>query len=226
MKKKVAFIPARSGSKGFRNKNIQKFKGLSLIETAVKSAIESSVFDFIVFSSDSNEYLNIIKNYDPENKQLILHERTSGHLDADEVDKMMIDVLTEVFQDKEELIVTLLYPTSPGRSSKSIAQSMQLFEKSLDKRPVIGVTEFTDYIWTSSPYVYPLNYNPRNRKSRQKHEQIFFKENKSIYIFSFDMLKITGTRVYDTPTLFEMPYKESIDVDNEYDLDLLKMLHE
>ena len=44
MKKKVAFIPARSGSKGYPNKNIQKLQGLSLIEIAVKTAIESKVF--------------------------------------------------------------------------------------------------------------------------------------------------------------------------------------
>ena len=226
MKKKVAFIPARSGSKGYPNKNLQKFKGLSLIELALKNAIESKVFDFIVFSSDCSEYLSIIKKFAPNEKKIFLHKRISGHLDNDEVDKMMIDVLSEIFQDKDDFIVTLLYPTSPGRSSKSITQSMELFEKSMDEKPVIGVTEFTDYIWTSSPYVYPLNYNPKNRKSRQKHEINFFKENKSIYIFSFKKLKTTGTRVYDTPSLFEMPFKESIDVDNKYDLDFIKMLHE
>jgi len=225
MKKKVAFIPARSGSKGYPNKNIQKLQGLSLIEIAIKTAIESKVFDFIVFSSDCNEYLSIIKKFVPNEKKIFIHKRISGHLDNDEVDEMMIDVLSEIFQDKHELTVTLLYPTSPGRSSKSITQAMELFDKSLDEKPVIGVTEFTDYIWTSSPYVYPLNYNPKNRKSRQKHKKKFFKENKSIYIFSFNKLKTTGTRVYDTPSLFEMPYKESIDVDNEYDLDLIKMLH-
>lgn len=223
--KKIAFIPARSGSKGLPDKNIRRIGCETLIEIAVRNAFASNVFDYVLFTSDSRDYLDIIQTSFSSEEGLLLHERKSGHGDGDEVDAMIIEVLEEVFEN-EELNVVLLYPTSPGRSSDSILQASNQFDEFNGSRPLISVTRFTDYVWTNHPYVYPLNYNPRDRQSRQKHKDIYYKENKSIYIFSSSLLKESGTRIYDTPILFEMPDHESIDIDSINDLLYYQLVHE
>ena len=223
--KKLAFIPARSGSKGLLDKNIRKIGDETLIEIAVRNAFESNVFDYVLFTSDSKEYLDIIHGSFSSEEGLLLHERKSGHGDGDEVDAMIIEVLDEVCEN-QELDVVLLYPTSPGRSSDSIIQATNEFGIFNGSRPLISVTSFTDYVWTNQPYVYPLNYNPRDRQSRQKHRNIYYKENKSIYIFNSSSLKKCGTRIYDSPILFEMPDHESIDIDSINDLLYYKLVHE
>ena len=41
----IAIIPARSGSKGLKDKNIKEINGKPLIAYTIESAIESNVFE-------------------------------------------------------------------------------------------------------------------------------------------------------------------------------------
>ena len=59
-----AVIPARSGSKGLRNKNIKKINGIHLIGYSIIISHKIKDIKKIIFSSDSNKYLNIAKNMD------------------------------------------------------------------------------------------------------------------------------------------------------------------
>ena len=58
----LAIIPARSGSKGIKNKNLQKIIGnKSLIEHTYDIAKKSKIFDKIIVSTDSNAYKNYLQ---------------------------------------------------------------------------------------------------------------------------------------------------------------------
>ena len=58
-----AFIPARSGSKGLKSKNIINLAGLPLLAYSVKTAKKIKKIKKIVISSDSQKYLDIGKKY-------------------------------------------------------------------------------------------------------------------------------------------------------------------
>ena len=58
MKDVFCLIPARSGSKGIKNKNIKKIKDITLIEHAARFAKNLSV-ENILISSDSKKYEKI-----------------------------------------------------------------------------------------------------------------------------------------------------------------------
>ena len=58
--RKIAFIPARSGSRRFPNKNITHLGGKPLIVWTVEALVKSNCFDRIIFSSDSIEYYEIL----------------------------------------------------------------------------------------------------------------------------------------------------------------------
>jgi len=60
---KIAIIPARSGSKRIKNKNIVNFFGKPLIYYAIKKAIESKIFDYVVVSTDKRKIANIAIKY-------------------------------------------------------------------------------------------------------------------------------------------------------------------
>ena len=57
----LAIIPARSGSKGIKNKNIKKLNKVTLIEKAYAVARKSKIFDQIIISTDSVLYQNLMK---------------------------------------------------------------------------------------------------------------------------------------------------------------------
>ena len=60
---KICLIPARSGSKRIKNKNIKNFFGKPLIAFAIQLAIKSKLFDKVIVSTDSNKIAKISKKY-------------------------------------------------------------------------------------------------------------------------------------------------------------------
>ena len=59
MKKIIALIPARSGSKGIKNKNILKIANKSLIEISIEHCLKAKIFSKILLSTDSKKYADI-----------------------------------------------------------------------------------------------------------------------------------------------------------------------
>ena len=58
-----AMIPARSGSKTIKNKNIKYLKNKPLIFYSLNFAKNIKLFKKIIFSSDSDQYLKIASKY-------------------------------------------------------------------------------------------------------------------------------------------------------------------
>ena len=56
----VAFVPARSGSKRLKNKNIKEINNQPLIFWTVLKALKSKVFNQIIFSSDNIKYYDLL----------------------------------------------------------------------------------------------------------------------------------------------------------------------
>ena len=126
----VGFIPARSGSKEIKNKNLMKIGGKSLIEIAVQNALKSKYLDFIVFTSDSDKYIKLIKNK-YKSKKLIFIKRPKKYStdkasnfqaikhSCDQLTKMGISLNT----------VVILQPTTPFRNKNHIDNTIKLFFK-------------------------------------------------------------------------------------------------
>lgn len=64
--KKIAIIPARSGSKGLKDKNIIDLCGKPLMAYTIEAAIQSCEFDRIIVSTDSEIYAGIASQYGAE----------------------------------------------------------------------------------------------------------------------------------------------------------------
>ena len=62
----IAIIPARSGSKGLKDKNIRMCAGKPLIAYTIEAAKKSSIFDCIHVSTDSTLYSEISEKYGAE----------------------------------------------------------------------------------------------------------------------------------------------------------------
>ncbi|MDB9976117.1 acylneuraminate cytidylyltransferase family protein [Candidatus Thioglobus sp.] len=62
----VALIPARSGSKGIPNKNIQLLNGEPVLAYSIKAALQSKLIDRVIVSTDSQEYAEIAKFHGAE----------------------------------------------------------------------------------------------------------------------------------------------------------------
>ena len=77
----LAIIPARSGSKGVKNKNIMDINENPFLKYILKTAENVSNIDGIFFSTDSHEYLNIF------NKLKISKNLTYNYLRNENISK-------------------------------------------------------------------------------------------------------------------------------------------
>lgn len=133
-KKKVvfwAFIPARSGSKTIKNKNIIDFKGKPMIAHSILSAKKLKVKKIVV-SSDSRKYLKIAKKYGSD----FLHLRPKKYSRDKSTD---LDVFFNFlnYLDKNKITppnyFIHLRPTTPMRKIKTLKKGINLFLKNNTK---------------------------------------------------------------------------------------------
>lgn len=132
--KKIAIIPARSGSKGLPNKNILMLLDKPLIAYTIEAAIESAYFERVIVSTDSLEYKTIAEQYGAE---VLLR---SAELASDTASSYM--VIEDIIQKVSVFdYFVLLQPTSPFRNAKHIQQAVELFEEAESANFLVSVTE-------------------------------------------------------------------------------------
>ena len=59
----LVIIPARSGSKGIKDKNIKKIKNKPLLSYSIDYAKKCNLVDEIIVSTDSSKYAKIAKTF-------------------------------------------------------------------------------------------------------------------------------------------------------------------
>lgn len=133
----LAIIPARSGSKGIKDKNILKINNINLIEYAILEAKKSNVFKRICLSSDSENYGVYAHKH-----KIDFHKR-SKEISGDKSD--IYDTIFSVldYYKKKNIkfdYFMLLQPTSPFRNYTHIQNAYNLLiDSSVDS--VISVNK-------------------------------------------------------------------------------------
>ena len=127
MNKFICLIPARSGSKRVPNKNIKSFAGTSLLEHAVKRALNSNIFSSVVCCTDSESYADIAEKAGAHIPGLRPKSISSSFSpDFDWVNWAS----HEIKQFYGLSIFAILRPTSPFLSSTTINMACTALQKS------------------------------------------------------------------------------------------------
>jgi CMP-N-acetylneuraminic acid synthetase len=221
MKKYLAIIPARAGSKRLPNKNILFLNGKPLIEWTIQAAKKSKYIDDIVVTSDSNKILEIANKYD------IITLKRPKELATDSA--TTVDVIKHVLNEfnKYEYIV-LLQPTSPLRNEKHIDEAIEMLEtKKADA--VISVCEMEHSpLWSNT---LPDDLSMRNflkeeiKNKRSQDLDKYYRVNGAIYICKTDKFLQENTLfLKDNIFAYIMDRKNSVDIDDEVDFKLAEVL--
>lgn len=91
MKRNLAIIPARSGSKGLPDKNIRLLNGRPLIAYTIDAALQSEQFDEVMVSTDSKEYREIARQYGANVPFLRSKENSSDRAESWDMVREVID---------------------------------------------------------------------------------------------------------------------------------------
>ena len=212
----IAIIPARSGSKGLKDKNIRLLNGKPLLAYSVEAAIGAGLFDV---STDSQEYADIAETYGAD-EPFLRDEQNSG--DASSSWDAVREVLRKYKANgKEYDVCVLLQPTSPMRTAEDIKGAYRMFEEK-NAVSLTSVTEVDHPIqWcfkldetfsmkdlASSPY------KDCRRQELEKH----YRENGAIYIVGAkDIANSTFEFYTDRCVAYIMDRGRSVDIDTLQD---------
>lgn len=158
----VVLIPARSGSKRLKYKNILKLKGLPLIVHTIKFARKITGVKEVFVSTDSEKIKAISKKYNAEVPFLRPKKYSKDNSKDLDVFKHFLRWYRKNNKKEIDLIIHLR-PTTPFRSLKKVHKAINLFKKNKNYDSLRSFTEsdFTPYkMWKKSGNVAkPLFYD-------------------------------------------------------------------
>ncbi len=137
----IALIPARSGSKGIKNKNLLTLKGKTLIEWAVDFATSHSAVMDTYISTDSVEYESLAIKSGAKSLGLRKQELS---LDSSKTIDLALNFIQQLKDQSIQFeYLLLLQPTSPIRFKTELDSAIEIIEK-YKSDAVVSVSEIED----------------------------------------------------------------------------------
>jgi CMP-N,N'-diacetyllegionaminic acid synthase len=213
----IAIIPARSGSKGLKNKNIKELNGKPLLAYSIEAAKESKLFDEIMVSTDSNKYAQIARNYGA-NVPFLRSETNSS--DKASSWNVVLEVLQKYLETGIKFnSICLLQPTSPLRTAKDIIEAYKLLEtKQADAITSVCEVDHSP-LWTMTlPENLSLDeFKKRDSDTPRQLLEKYYRLNGAIYIRRINYNNSTISLNDTNEFAFIMQKEHSIDIDIELD---------
>jgi pseudaminic acid cytidylyltransferase len=213
---RVAIVPARSGSKRIKNKNIVDFFGKPMLGFCIDKLIQSNLFDKVYVSTDSSEYADLARKYGAEVPFLRSAQFSDDFTGTVPVISNFLSILTSV---SSEDLVCCVYPTTPLMQISHIEECLSI------------LNDEADYVFPVAQYSYPIersfqinnNNNlkmlfPDNIEARSQDLKTFFHDAGQFYWAK------SSTWLNCTPMLSEK--SKVLKIDNKYvqDIDTLEDL--
>ena len=222
--KNIAIIPARSGSKGVKDKNIRFMNGKPLMVYTIEAAIKSEVFDEVMVSTDSEKYAEIALKYGA--RVPFLRSAANATDKASSWD-MVDEVLNEYRKCGNEYdTFCLLQPTSPLRTAEDIKCAYNIYNDKADFAVVSVCEAEHSPLWCGHlPPDNDLDGFIRHDSAEQRQSGgKFYRLNGAIYIVNISKF-ITDKYLYSKGSYaYIMPQSRSIDIDTEIDLKLAEIM--
>lgn len=221
----LAIIPARSGSKELKDKNIKLLNGKPLLAYTIEAARESGIFDEIMVSTDSQEYADIAKKWGANIPFLRSDELSNDTASSWDVVKEVIErykILGTEFDT-----VALLQPTSPLRTSNDIVEGYKVLKEKAANF-VVGVCEMDHSpLWSNTlPEDLSMENFIRPEVVKMPRQSIptYYRINGALYIVKVDYLMRTLDIYADRSFASVMRKENSIDIDDQMDFTVAEVL--
>jgi len=221
----LAIIPARSGSKGLKDKNIKLLNEKPLMVYSIEAALQSNHFDEVFVSTDSEQYAEIARDYGAHVPFLRSSEQSSDTASSWDVVKEVLECYGK--RGTTFNTVALLQPTSPLRTAQDINNAFAIMQEK-QANAVVSVCEVDHSpLWCN---VLPENgsmdrFLSKNlvTKGRQNLDT-YYRINGAIYLVNVPYL-LSSQTIYDHGCFaYKMDKRRSIDIDDLIDFQIAESL--
>jgi CMP-N,N'-diacetyllegionaminic acid synthase len=225
----LAIVPARSGSKGIKNKNIIDVCSKPLIAYSIEHGVALKSLDLVeevIVSTDSQEIADLSIKYGASVP--FIRPKKIANDNAKSVDFYFHAIS---FFEKKNIYfdaILLLQPTSPLRPMSVLKNSIELFINSKSDSLISVyqedyINKLVMYTTIDGEVLIPRDTNHNKGVRRQEHGKNLIR-NGSIYITKVDYIKKNKRIISEKPVFVKMKRNDSINIDTEEDLDLVRRL--
>jgi N-acylneuraminate cytidylyltransferase len=215
--KTIAFIFARGGSKGIKNKNLKNFLGESLLERTIKFAIKNNIFNRIVLSSEDKKILSVGEKY---NLDLINRPK---NLASDDSPEWLSWKHAIKFIYKRGILFDLMVVlpcTSPLRTRQDLFKCVYAMNSKVDVVTTIARSNhhpsFNMVVNNKNNYI-NIYSKEKNFFFRRQDTKPIFNLTNSIYVTRPNYVLGKKNMFAGRVKGIEIPQERSIDIDNMFD---------
>ena len=226
MKKKIlCVIPARSGSKGLRNKNIRILNKKPLIAWSIIAAKKCKLIDKIIVSTDSTKIAKVAKKYGAETPFIRPKKFATDKASSFSVLKHAIEFYKN--QNINYDYILMLEPTSPLRDINDIIYCINKIKKT-NIKTIVSLTKVEDqhpnflYSISNKNYLKPYINSKKLYIRRQDVSSLFYLEG-SIYISKISTLLKEKTWYHKNTQAFLVDKWKSLEIDDIEDFKLAEI---
>ena len=226
----LGLITARGGSKGIPRKNIANLAGRPLLAYTCEAGRDSEAISRVVISTDDDEIAQVAW----ENGVEVPFMRPSA---LAEDSTPSIDVVLHALEWLKDVenwtpdILVLLQPTSPLRTAKHIDEALDVMLRA-EADTVVSVVEVPHRF---SPYNVMKLEDGRlnhfwkeavtfNRYRRQELPPLFGRNGPAVLAVNVEVLLERKSFYGDIIVPYIMPVPESIDIDDQFDMEIAEFL--
>jgi N-acylneuraminate cytidylyltransferase len=215
----VGLIPARGGSKGVPRKNLQLVGANPLVARKILQAIESMCTEVWV-TTDDVEISKVSLAYGAQviKRPAALAKDTSG------TDEVIVHAAKELKLDADDVLV-LLQPTSPLLNLNSLNETIERLLSNPDLNSVITIKAGHPFLWSQEEN---SKWNPeghsRTHRPRRQELPLSGWETGGCYAIRASAIYNQKLRYPEPTGVITVSFLESIDLDTQEDLDLVRNL--
>ena len=213
--KNVAFIPARGGSKGIKEKNIMPVFNKPLIYWTAKACENAGCIEKIYISTDSEKIKQTVNDFGFSKIEVISRSPETA-TDTATSESALIEFCKNYIFDN----VIFLQATSPLTDSKDIDSAFDKF-LSQNADSMLSVVKNYQFLWDTKGA--PLNYNPQNRPRRQDWDGYYI-ENGAFYLSKRENILKSNCRISGKISYYEMPSNTLFEIDEPADKEIIEKL--
>jgi CMP-N-acetylneuraminic acid synthetase len=213
----IAIIPARGGSKGIPNKNIQEVGGLSLIARTINAALNCSDISDVYVSTDSNEISLISESVGAK----IVFRPSDLASDTASSETALIHTISSIpnFQILSPKFI-FMQCTSPFVKSSDISSVIHGLDENHNSS--FSATEWHGFLWDE--YGNGINHDFNKKRKRRQDLSIQLLETGAIYCMNTELFMSQKTRFIEPVNPINLKNSFSPEIDTEKDLEICRLL--
>ena len=217
MKKALAIIPARGGSKGIFRKNLQEVGGVPLVQRTIETAQNCKQISRVIVSTDDEEIATIAKQC----KAITIRRPPELANDtAKSEDALLHTIRMMQEQGAVEENIVFLQCTSPFTRPEDIEVVLNALD-SYKYNSSFAATSWHGFLWSQEGI--GINHNPLEERKRRQDLQRTLLETGSVYAMKTNQFLVKKTRFCPPTKPVEVGHNP-IEIDSEEDLSLCRII--